>query len=264
MIYTTYRRDIGARESQQDSVDIIKDKDNILMVIGDGMGGHTGGAKASEILINISKRAFCGNNYKNPEEFFNSVIATSYKEITIFSEESGEDPNTTASFALLKGNTIHYGYIGDTRIYIFDKNGLITRTRDDSVPEILYQLGEIKEEEIATHHEQNKLTKSLGSYKLNRVFYRNYTLKENKEYMVIVCSDGFWTQISNAEMHTLFTVEEMDINRKLEELIELSKQRAGDRADNISIAFTKIYGVVEERTIFKNILTILSKIFKRG
>jgi len=258
VIYT----DIGARESQQDNLDIIQDKGNILMVLGDGMGGHTGGAKASEILINISKRAFTGNNYKNPEEFFNSVIATSHKEITLFSQETGEDPNTTASFALLKGNTLHYGYIGDTRIYIFDKNGLITRTRDDSVPEMLYQLGEISEDEIATHPEQNRLTKSLGSYQLNKVVYKSYIFKENEEYMVIVCSDGFWTEISNTEMYTLFTVEEMDINKKLDELIELSKNRAGNRADNISIAFTKIYGVAKDKTLFQKILDSLSKIFK--
>ena len=266
MIYKIYKKDIGARASQQDNVNILEDKGNILMVLGDGMGGHTGGAVASSILIDVSNQVFCGVNYNKPEEFFNNIISTAYNKIKFYAEDRGEDPHTTASFALIKEDALHYGYIGDSRIYIFDENGFVTRTRDDSVPEMLFQMGEIEEDEIDTHHEQNKLTKSLGSYKLNTVFYKKFDFEKEKSYMVIVCSDGFWTQISMDEMFNLFDLDDKERDIELEELVLLSKERAGESADNISIALAKIDrdGQRENSSLLEKILIFFKMGKRRG
>ena len=58
--------------------------------------------------------------------------------------------------------------------------------------------------------------------------------------MILLCSDGFWEYISEYEMAKLSNLESNEIERELDELIILINQRAGDRADNISVAVGKI------------------------
>lgn len=240
MIYTVTKKDIGARDYQEDSVDIIKNGEDTLFVLGDGMGGHSGGSIASDTLISVAREAFTTMSYENPKEFFNEIVATAHEKIKTYAEESGEDPNSTVAFALVTGNILHYANIGDSRVYIFDEYGLVTRTRDHSIPEMLFQMGEIREEEMATHPDQNKITKSLGPSKLTKVTYRDFYLQSDKNYMILLCSDGFWEYVSEYEMNKLFNLEIDDIEAELERLIALINQRAGVRADNISVAIGKI------------------------
>ena len=240
MVYKVSKTDIGARDYQEDSVDIIERGKDTLFVLGDGMGGHSGGSIASDTLISVAREAFINLNYDNPQNFFDDVVTIAHKKIKLYANQSGEDPNSTVAFALVTGNTLHYANIGDSRVYIFDEYGLVTRTRDHSIPEMLFQMGEIKEEEMATHPDQNRITRSLGPSKLTMVTYRDFYFQSDKSYMILLCSDGFWEYVSEYEMNKLFNLEIDDIEAELERLIALINQRAGVRADNISVAIGKI------------------------
>lgn len=240
MIYKINKKNIGAREYQEDSVDIIERDKDTLFVLGDGMGGHTGGSIASKTLISVAREAFIELNYEYPQKFFDDIVTISHKKIKEYAQQSGEDPHSTVAFALVIENTLHYANIGDSRVYIFDEYGLVTRTRDHSIPEMLFQMGEIKEDEMATHPDQNRITRSLGPDKLTKVTYRDFYFQSDKSYMILLCSDGFWEYISEYEMAKLSNLESNEIERELDELIILINQRAGDRADNISVAVGKI------------------------
>jgi len=240
MIYKVSRKDIGARDYQEDNVLIVENGQDVLFVLGDGMGGHTGGSKASEILVTVAQSLFLEQDYSEPQEFFNTIISIAHNKIKEYAQESGEDPNSTVALALVVGNTLHYANIGDSRVYIFDEYGLLTRTRDHSIPEMLFQMGEISEEDMATHPDQNRITRSLGPYKVTNVTYRDFYFQANKSYMILLCSDGFWEYISEHEMSQLFNIEGSHIENRLEELILLINQRAGASADNISVALAKI------------------------
>ena len=240
MIYKVSKKDIGARDYQEDSVDIIENGQDTLFVLGDGMGGHTGGSMASETLIDVAREAFNDLDYEEPQKFFDDVVSIAHRKIKVYAKKSGEDPNSTVAFALVTGNTLHYANIGDSRVYIFDEYGLVTRTRDHSIPEMLFQMGEIKEEEMATHPDQNRITRSLGPHKLTNTTYRDFYFQSDKSYMILLCSDGFWEYISEHEMSKLFNIDAEEIEDKLEELMLLINQRAGARADNISVAIGKI------------------------
>ena len=78
-----FKKDIGAREDQQDNV-IVLEKDNIIFIaLGDGMGGHRGGNFASHTLIDTATYIFNNSFNKGPAFaksklssycFFNSPI----------------------------------------------------------------------------------------------------------------------------------------------------------------------------------------------
>ncbi|NEW60697.1 serine/threonine-protein phosphatase [Sulfurovum sp. bin170] len=227
------KRDQGARKDQQDSVDIVHNGDDVLIALGDGMGGHSGGKRASEIFISTARNHFESYDYYHHQEFFNNIIYETEDEIALYANQSGEDPRTTATLALILDNAVHFANVGDSRVYIFDREGLIIRSRDHSVPEMLLQMGEIEEHEMATHPDQNKLTKSLGPDSHVEATHYSYQLNYNSDYIVLVCSDGFWEYVDEQEM--MYFLFNFELSTALTSMIDIARERGGSGGDNISV-----------------------------
>ena len=239
----SFLKDIGGRAEQQDSVSIFTLKEQIFMVVADGMGGHLGGALASSTLLKIAEKSFLFHNKSidnSPKEFFNKIIEETKETLRDKYYTKNIDPNTTVIFALITKNTLHYAYIGDSRLYLFEKKKkLLFRTRDHSLPEMLFKNGQIREEEISTHPQQNVLTKSIGIGSLDIAEYREIKLSPYKEYHILLASDGLWAMIKEEELYNeLFSENSIEISAK--KLLNVAKYRGGENGDNISIAILSI------------------------
>jgi len=249
IIRHSYKKDIGGREEQQDTVNIVQNEKKILMVLADGMGGHSGGRKASEIFVSTAEEHFKNRSHVEKKEFFNNIINDTVKQIELYAKENKQNPHTTATLALIGDKQVDFANVGDSRVYIFDKKTLLTRTRDHSIPEILFQMGEIEEHEMASHPDQNKLTKSLGSNAQGKATHYSYELKEKNDYFILLCSDGFWEYVKEEEMrYFLFNFE---INKALNSMVELTKKRGGKRGNNISVAVTRLFNEESNQEIKK-------------
>jgi serine/threonine protein phosphatase PrpC len=239
----TFLKDIGGRAEQQDSVSIFTLEKQIFMVVADGMGGHKGGAVASSTLLKIAENSFLFHNNSinsSPKEFFNKIIEETKEALREKSYAQNIDPNTTVIFALIVKNTLYYAYIGDSRLYLFEKKKkLLFRTRDHSLPEMLFKNGEIREQEIATHPQQNVLTKAIGGDSLDIAEYGEIKLNPYKEYRILLASDGLWAMIKDEELYNeLFSEKDIEIATK--KLLNVAKYRGGKKGDNISIATLSI------------------------
>jgi len=235
----SFLKDIGGREEQQDSLAIFTLEKQIFMVVADGMGGHKGGAVASSTLLKIAENSFLFHNNSinhSPKEFFNKIIEDTKEALREKSYAQNIDPNTTVIFALIIKNTLHYAYIGDSRLYLFEKNKkLLYRTRDHSLPEMLFKDGKISEKEIATHPQQNVLTKAIGGDSMDIAEYGEIKLNPYKEYRILLASDGLWAMIKDEELYNeLFSENSIEISTK--KLLNIAKYRGGKKSDNISIA----------------------------
>jgi len=252
MINYFYNKDIGARASQQDSV-TIQEKDGVVfIVLGDGMGGHKGGEFASKTLIETAisffNKSFDKNNITN---FLDSIIQETINKLTIHAKKTNTDPRTTAAFAVIVENDVYFANIGDSRVYLFKEDGLVTRSRDHSIPEMLFQAGEIKEDEIATHPDQNKLLKSVGPNSQDQLTHYKYSFKENEEFAVLVCSDGLWEYVTSQEMQNFIFRDEPQVT--IDKMITIAKNKGKERGDNISV------GIFVKKIENKNIQNKASK-----
>ena len=228
---------IGGREEQQDACDIFENGHSILLALGDGMGGHRGGKVASETLIAEAQYTYAQQKdiIPNPQKFFQDIVNGTISALKQYKEENpNSDPHTTCVFALIQNNRLFVGHIGDSRMYLFINKKFETRSRDHSVVQMLLNEGEISEEEMATHPDQNKLLKSISAKKEVKITVKEYDLPIDTSNAVLICSDGFWEQISKKEM--LEELFNKPLNEVLNTMVLKAKKRGGLDGDNISVS----------------------------
>ena len=229
---------IGGRKNNQDYCAHLFSEAGDLLVVADGLGGHEGGELASSHFCE-SLIALASENIEaltqSPEKTLDRLIhdAVTQMRNTIEQQHAGIDAHTTCVIAWINKNTgnITTAHIGDSRIYIFDKKTIHWRSRDHSVVQMLVDLGDLSEEEMGHHPEQGQLTRSIGmkgeikpTIKSHSAFSDNQTL--------LLCSDGFWEQITNKEIMSLAKVS--SLNKRLRELVETAVKRGGKKGDNVT------------------------------
>lgn len=237
---TNHQLNIGGREEQQDSSNISKNKYSTFLILADGMGGHKGGAMASSTLVNEAMNLYKQKNniIYNVQEFFQEIIDNTISSLKKQVENNNDkktklDPHTTCILALIQDGAVYYGHIGDSRLYLFENKEFIKRTKDHSVPQMLLNMDEITEEEMATHPDQNRLLKSIGIKKDVKITYHKEELA-HKDFVILICSDGFWEYVSKNEM--IKYLYSNDIKTANKKMINLALKRGGKEGDNISVA----------------------------
>lgn len=176
-------------------------------IIADGMGGHKHGAVASgvaarSIANRLVKKVFTHFLEIQPhplgdslQEILEKAISQTHKEVM----EQAPGGGTTFTCAMIIGDQLTIGHVGDSRAYfIFDDGRIQQITKDHSLVQRMVDLEEIREEEAATHPQRNILLKALGQ--TEGVFPDVSTLPLPKNGYVLLCSDGLWGVVSNSEI----------------------------------------------------------------
>lgn len=113
---------------------------------------------------------------------------------------------------------------------------ILWRTRDHSIPQQLVNEGKITEQEMARHPEQNKLTRSINILKADEVEINLYpAMKKGETFML--CSDGFWEYVKQAE---LLQLAQPDGGKdELAKLVQLAVFRAHGKSDNVTAQWVR-------------------------
>ena len=209
LTYKVYT-DVGGREVNEDSVGEWDNNGSYCFVLADGLGGHGRGECASAMAVQTALELF---ETENPETYLDTCFTTAQQNIL---DEQGRnqelaDMKTTMVVLTVDAQGAKWGHIGDSRLYYFEKNKLIGRTLDHSVPQMLVNAGEIKEKDIRGHEDRNRLLRVLGSPWGNHS-YELSGAESTKRQAFLLCSDGFWELIEEKTMLQLLkkaaTVEE--------------------------------------------------------
>jgi serine/threonine protein phosphatase PrpC len=209
-------------------------------------------------LVQEAKKAYAFEKtlISQPKDFLQTVVDNTRKSLQLYVDKNPDtDPQTTCVLALVQDGIVYSAHIGDSRLYIFNEEGFVFRTKDHSVVQMLVNLGEITEEEMGTHPDQNRLLKSISCKKDVEISYKEIELSNEKTNVVFACSDGFWEYLSVEEMQKyLFS---MSLDQALVKMVALTKERAGKSGDNISVAAFMSEKKVETTT--QKIIKFLNK-----
>ena len=191
----------GSREINEDFVEVRMEQEAMLVIVADGLGGHSKGEVASRLVASTIAERFDFNATDAKEslsEGFEEAQRLLLEEQTKNGELEGM--KTTAVVLLIKDKRVYMAHVGDSRGYVFLKNGGIRRTVDHSIPQLLALSGKIKEKEIRKHPQRSALLRVFGIPWEREEYEFEQELSVDEVKAILLCSDGFWELIDERVM----------------------------------------------------------------
>jgi len=219
---------LGDRQDNQDRAAVVVAEDAALMLVFDGMGGHSDGALAAEVGLKVVQDMFTSSSMPifDPQGFLYTAMARAHDEVVLLGADIAIDfrPRATCAVCLIQEKGSYWGHIGDSRIYQMRDGKLISRSRDHSHVEVLIQEGAITEEEALDHPMRNFVECCIGG----DAPVPDMSITRMKPLLqgdvLLACSDGLWSGISDVEMSAMATREGTSLadNLKALSLVALS------------------------------------------
>jgi len=233
----------GDRDYQQDQVSLISHhhvKGCLMAVLADGMGGRSGGRKASDQVMMTAQQLFerYSPSVDDPVSMLSQLVLEAHTVIKLTAISSEEEPHSTiAVFIINPDGSCHWAHAGDSRIYHFHGKQLVTRTRDHSYVQSLVSRGELTEEQANFHPQSNILMGCLGTEKEPPIDTHSLTKLEPGDTLM-VCSDGLWHYFTEVELGSVLAT--LSAREASEFLIDKARVRAKGSGDNLSLAIVKV------------------------
>ena len=207
-----------------------------LFAVADGMGGHNAGDYASSHAVRILVDEIREDTDYNPVKVIRHAIETANTEII---EQAQKDEKlrgmgTTMVVATIVGQYAYVANVGDSRLYVADKQ-LRQVTRDHSLVQEMVRMGEITAEEARNHPDKNIITRALGAEKTVDVDFFDMRLEPGST--ILMCSDGLSNMVEDSKMEEIILNSDEDINWKGETLIREANNNGGN--DNIAIVLVE-------------------------
>lgn len=229
---------IGGRREQQDRclVRVSPDGQRCWLVVADGMGGHSGGAIAAQAVVETAIQLWGESNeglmINEPPAFLWQFFSTAQQNINLIAKRQHLDPHSTCVAAFLTNKDAWFAHLGDSRLYHFRSQKFLSRTKDHSYVQMLVDLGKVTEQEMASHRDQNSLYQGLGGGKEIELEIQHTHIQNGDSFLL--CSDGFWGQVSREQMEALFE-KPADLSFNVSNAVTNAVQLGGTYCDNVSV-----------------------------
>ena len=228
--------DIGARNEQQDRAGIFEREDACLVAVADGMGGHRGGALASEAVIETARSLFEeSNGDADGATLLASIISQAHQRCVELGAERQLDPHTTCVLLYLTAAGAHWAHAGDSRLYRLADGRIAERTLDHSKVEQLRLEGQITEEEMATHPQQNWVLQAVGGWDPPEI--STGSAPPGADEAFLLATDGLWENVAPEDIEDASGAK--DLAEALRRLVACARENGGARCDNITVAVAR-------------------------
>lgn len=175
----------------------------------DGMGGEKGGSIASTLACEEIRQVLDGSFQEKLDEktiylTLEAAIESANRAVLACARESGGELSgmgTTASLAVVLGDTCYLANVGDSRVYLLHQSRLTQLTVDHTRVQNLIDLGEITEQEAQHHPQRHYLTKAVGVDPQLTPFFRQQLLSEGD--LLLLCSDGLYGMMDRDRLEAL-------------------------------------------------------------
>jgi protein phosphatase len=208
-----------------------------LLILADGMGGHASGDLASALAARTA--AACVMQDIMPSYLSPEVAGTphySLHEALVHAVQVANETvyrnlphaGTTLTMALVLGRKAYVAHVGDSRAYVLENGTLRRITRDHSLAARLVETGQTISEEMVG--QRNILYRAVGHS--NTIEVDTYTESLFDGSCLLLCSDGLWSKMSDAEIAEVL-MGETDAQFAVNKLIAMANERGGE--DNITV-----------------------------
>ena len=232
-----------ARTQNQDTCQIeVLDKNTLLCVVCDGMGGAKSGNVASTLAADVFtqevKRSFTPD--MDPERLEQMLsAAVKLANFMVYDQaQQIEDFNgmgTTLVALLIQGKKATIINVGDSRAYLVDKNGINQITTDHSLVQMMISRGELTPEKAKHYPGKNLITRAIGTEP--QVVCDFFHRKVEKGACFLLCTDGLSNLMDDQEI--LFeVVYGEDRSQCCQRLLDIAKKRGAP--DNVTCVLVSL------------------------
>src|SRR5512133_2114245 len=226
------KSDVGRQRSSNEDSLLVQPP---FFVVADGMGG----ARAGEVASQIATDAFGEESTDEmpPERRLEQIARGANKRIyeLAAADESRRGMGTTLTAAMVVGDEVSIGHVGDSRAYRLRDGKLEQLTKDHSLVAELERTGQISPEAAEHHPQRSIITRALGPEP--DVDVDTYTLTGKAGDVYFLCSDGLTGMISDDEASSILRSAE-SLDEAAEGLIRAANQSGGK--DNITVVLFRL------------------------
>lgn len=204
-----------------------------MFAVADGMGGAQAGEVASRIAAGAFEKA--RDTDDPPEARLEAIALEANREIHDLAQRDSTTAGmgTTLTAALVAGDEVAFGHVGDSRAYVLRDGELKRLTKDHSLVEELRRQGRLTEEEAEEHPQRSIITRALGPEPDVAVDTMTFPAKAGDVFLL--CSDGLTTMVPDEEIRRILT-EARSMRSAVNKLIDAANSGGG--RDNITaVAF---------------------------
>jgi protein phosphatase len=225
------------RKQNQDAYHIEQiDKNTLLGIVCDGMGGAKSGNIASTLAVDVFVQEIrrCYKSSMDQEKIDQMLMsAAKLANFTVYDQslqiEEFDGMGTTLVAVLIKGRKATVLNVGDSRAYGIDADGIHQITKDHSLVQMMVDKGELTPERAKTYPGKNFITRAIGTEPIiiSDLFHRNLA----KGDFILLCSDGLSNMMDDQEI--LFEVVH-GVNKQhcCQRLLNIAKNRGAP--DNVT------------------------------
>lgn len=238
VVEAVHRTDVGRqREANEDSLF----SRTPVFVVADGMGGAQAGEVASRMAVAAFEPDPPADEEQAPESWLRDTVRRANREIFDFAQgdTTRSGMGTTLTAALVEGDEVSFGHVGDSRAYLFRDGELSQLTNDHSLVEELRRQGKLTKAQAAEHPQRSVITRALGPEP--DVAVDTMTVQARPGDVFLLCSDGLTTMIGDEMIASII-----------------------ERADNLDIAARKLVDAANDYGGRDNITVVLFRLEEEG
>lgn len=212
------------------------DRNTLLCLVCDGMGGAKSGNIASNLALDVFveevRRTWVpGMNQDKVDQMLQAAVKlanfTVFDQAQQFEEFNGM--GTTLVAVLIQNQEVTIINVGDSRAYRVGSHGIRCLTKDHSLVQMMVERGELTPERARTYPGKNYITRAIGTEPVveSDIFH----LDVERGDCLLLCSDGLSNMLDDQEI--LFEVVH-GVNKQYccQRLLDVAKNRGAP--DNVT------------------------------
>lgn len=220
--------DVGqVRQSNEDAL-LLSDP---VFAVADGMGG----ARAGEVASAMAVAALHG--LQGDEQALAGAIEDVNRRIhrAAQSDASLLGMGTTITAAMLDGDALVLGHVGDSRAYLFRAGRLQQLTDDHSLVGELVRRGTLTPAEAERHPQRSVITRALGAE--GHVDIDVLRIMIEADDLILLCSDGLTGMVADPEIARLLRAGG-SLEQLAQQLVTAANRAGGD--DNVTAVLLRM------------------------
>lgn len=234
---------IGTRNKQQDTIRFQVNDQGAVCVVCDGMGGLSGGEKASTISAEGMLQALLSRKDDIPLTMARASVSLNEQVKGLRDDQNHPiEAGTTMTAIVAEEHKLFWCSLGDSRIYLW-RNGTMEQLNEDNTLGVqldkMAEDGQISRAEAMQHPKRAALTGYLGMPSLSHIGGIRKALELSAGDIILQCTDGLYRALPQEEICSILGEDNENLQEIADKLVRYALWTDGPH-DNTSVALTRI------------------------